>query len=153
AAAVPPAEPITVHVPATKLGFLHSQTREAIEPAVQAYLQQTRWAGGPNDEIKSLHFSDFARLPESAAPTFVSILEADYVDGTSRSLCLATAVVSEERFGQLRQQQPSLMPIMRLAGNIEGLVIVAIYVPECAEQIVRLIAGKSTMTSRGAELA
>src|SRR5439155_25500656 len=31
-------EPIVVHVPTTKLGFLHTQTREAAEPALQAYL-------------------------------------------------------------------------------------------------------------------
>ena len=42
---------------------------------------------------------------------------------------------------------------MRLVGNVEGLVIDALYVPESAEQLIRLIAGKSVMTSRGAEIA
>jgi maltose alpha-D-glucosyltransferase/alpha-amylase len=120
---------------------------------VQAYLQQTRWAGGPNDELKAVRFADFARLPDSGAPIFVSMLEADYVDGTTRALCLATAVISEERLGQLRQQQPTLPPIMRLSGSVEGFVIDALYVPECAGQLVRLIAGKSVMTARGAEIA
>ena len=54
--------------------------------------------------------------------------------------------------GQLRQQHPSISPIMRLSGNMEGFVIDALYVPECAEQLIRLIAGKSLMTSRGAEI-
>src|SRR5262245_32831045 len=147
------AEPRVIQVPATKLAFMHSQTRETIEPAVQAYLQQTRWAGGPNDEIKVVRFNDFARLPDTPLPTFVSILDADYVDGTTRTLCLATALISEERMGQLRQQHPSISPIMRLSGNMEGLVIDALYVPECAEQLIRLIAGKSLMTSRGAEIS
>jgi maltose alpha-D-glucosyltransferase / alpha-amylase len=151
-AAAAPAGPVTIPVAASKIAFLNSQTREAVEPAVQAYLQQTRWAGGPHDEIKSVRFSDFARLPESPTPTFVSLIDADYVDGTSRSLCLTTAVVTEERITQLRQQQSNAVPIMRLTGNVEGLVTDAVYVPECAEQIVRLIAGKNAMTSRGAEI-
>src|SRR5205823_8859611 len=131
ASAAAPAEPTLVNVPVTKLGFLHSQAREIVEPALQAYLQETRWAGGPHDEIKTVRFTDIARLPNTTTPIFLSVVEADYVDGTSRTLCLPTGVISDERFGQLRQQQPTLTPILRLTGNIEGLVIDALFVPEC----------------------
>jgi len=92
-----PAEPMLVEVPMTKLGFLHSQARELVEPALQAYLQETRWAGGEHDEIKSVRFADIARLPNTTTPIFLSVVEVDYVDGTSRTLCLATGVISEER--------------------------------------------------------
>ena len=150
--AAEPAEPTLVQVPVTKLGFLHSQARELVEPALQAYLQATRWAGGPHDEIKTVRFADITRLPNTTTPIFLSIVEADYVDGTTRILCLPTAVISDERFAELRQQQPTLTPILRLTGNIEGLVIDALFAPECAEQLIRLIAGPPVMTSRGAEI-
>jgi maltose alpha-D-glucosyltransferase/alpha-amylase len=153
ATAAAPAEPPLVTAPVTKLGFLHSQAREIIEPVLHEYLQSTRWAGGPHDEIKSIRFADIARLPDTATPIFLSLLDADYVDGTTRKLCLATAVVSDERFQQLRERQPAPIPILRLTGNVEGLVIDALYVPECAEQLVRMIALGPIMTARGAELA
>jgi maltose alpha-D-glucosyltransferase/alpha-amylase len=152
AAAAAPAEPAVVPVPVTKLGFMHSQARELVEPVLQAYLQATPWAGGPGDEIKTLRFVDLARLTSSATPLFVALIEADYIDGTSRTYCLPVAVLSDERFVQLREQKPTLSALLRLTGNVEGLVIDALHAPECAEQIVRMIAGPATMTARGAEL-
>jgi maltose alpha-D-glucosyltransferase / alpha-amylase len=152
AAVVAPSEPVIVQVPVTKLGFLHTQARELIEPTLQAYLQETRWGGGPHGEIKTARFTDFVRLPNVSTPIFLSLVDADYVDGSSRVLCFPTAVINDERFGQLRQSQPNLRPVLRLTGNVEGLVVDALYVPECAEQLIRLIAGPPLATSRGAEL-
>jgi maltose alpha-D-glucosyltransferase/alpha-amylase len=152
ATAAAPKEPVLVSAPVTKLGFLHTQAREIIEPVLLEYVQGTRWVGGVQDEIKALRFADIARLPGAATPVFLSLLDADYVDGTTRKLCLATAVVTDERYQQLRERQPAPMPILRLTGNVEGLVVDALYVPECAEQLVRAIAGPPIMTSRGAEL-
>jgi len=91
-------------------------------------------------------------LPNTTTPIFLCLVEADYVDGTTRTLCLPTAVLLDERFGQLRQQHPGLKPILRLSGNLEGVVIDALYAPECVEQLIRLVAGPPMMTSRGAEI-
>jgi maltose alpha-D-glucosyltransferase / alpha-amylase len=151
-AATAPAEPTVVQVPVTKLAFLHSQAREVVEPALQAHLQHTPWAAGPGDEIKIVRFFDLARLPNTPAPIFLSLIEADYVDGTSRTFCLPTALVSDERLAQLREQQP-VNPLLRLTGSLEGNVIDALQAPECAEQLVRLIAGPPLMTARGAEIS
>src|SRR5262245_24473559 len=150
--AAAPAEPAVVQVPVTKIGFLHSQAREFIEPTLQTYLQETRWGGGPNDEIKATRFFDFVRLPNTTTPIFLSLVDADYVDGTTRTLCFPTGVISDERFHQLQQHQPGLMPVLRLTGNVEGLVVDALYVPECAEQLIRLVAGSPLATGRGAEI-
>src|SRR5262245_11948569 len=139
AAAVAPAEPTLVQVPVTKLGFLHTQAREAVEPVLQDYLQETAWAGGPGDELKSVRFADLVRLPNNAIPIFAALVDADYTDGTSRTYFLPTAVISEERFQQLREHSP-VKPLLRLSGSVEGVVIEALHAPECAEQLIRLIA-------------
>jgi maltose alpha-D-glucosyltransferase/alpha-amylase len=151
AATATPTEPQTVRVPVTRLNFLHSQARETIEPMMQEYLQQTIWAGGPHDEIKTVRFADFARLAGEGSATYLSLIEADYVDGTTRNYCLPTAVISEERLLQLRKQRP-VTALMRVTGNLEGLVIDALHVPECAQQIVRAIAGEPLTSARGAQI-
>jgi maltose alpha-D-glucosyltransferase/alpha-amylase len=152
AGAPSPAELPVVQVPVTKLGFLHSQARALVEPALQTYLQQTQWAGGAGDVIKLVHVVDLMRLPHSPTPVFVLLLEAEYTDGTARKFCLAAAVITDERLQQLSQQHP-LKPILRLTGSMEGIVVDALYVPECAEQVVRLIAGAPVTTARGGEIA
>jgi maltose alpha-D-glucosyltransferase/alpha-amylase len=149
--AVAPAEPAVVEVPITKLSFLHSQARGLIEPMLQSYLQATAWAGGPFEEIKMARFADVVRLPNNT-PMFLTLVDLDYVDGSSRTIFLPTAVLSDERLGQLRQQQP-VAPIVRLTGSVEGSVVDAMHAPECAEPIVRLVAGPPTPTLRGAEIA
>jgi maltose alpha-D-glucosyltransferase / alpha-amylase len=149
--AAAPAEPTVVEVPATKLAFLHSQTREVIEPILQVYLQQTPWAGAAGDQIKTVRFVDLARLPNTTTPIFLALIEADYVDGTSRSIYLPTTVVSDERLQQLRERQP-VNPILRLTGSIQGLVIDAVQAPESAEQLIRLMAEGSLITTRGAQI-
>src|SRR4051812_26980399 len=53
------AEPAVVQVPVTKLGFLHTQAREQIEPALQRYFQAAGWVGAA-DEIKATRFADVA---------------------------------------------------------------------------------------------
>src|SRR5262249_6928280 len=83
---------------------------------------------------------------------FLSLVELDYVDGSSRTMFFPTAVLSDERVGQLRHQHP-LVPIVRLTGNLEGLVVDGMHAPECAELIVRIIAGPVTATPSGAEIA
>ncbi len=152
AAGAAPTEPALVEVPVTKLGFLHSQAREQVEPAVQRYFQTAGWVGAA-DRIKGVRFSDLARLPSSQTPIFLSLLDVDYVDGTSRVYCLPAAVLPEERIQQLRQQYPLLKAVLRLSGNIDGVVVDGINASECAEQLVRLIAGQPVMTARGAEYA
>jgi maltose alpha-D-glucosyltransferase / alpha-amylase len=150
-AAAAPVEPAVVHIPVTKLSFLHSQAKASVEPALQAFLEQMRWAVDPGDQIKIVRVADLARLPGEGTPLFVLLAEADYVDGTSRTFCLPVAVVTEERHGQLREHQP-LAPIVRLSGTMEGLVIDALRAPESTEQIVRLVAGAPLVSARGAEV-
>jgi maltose alpha-D-glucosyltransferase/alpha-amylase len=146
-----PAEPRVVNVPVTKLGFLHSQAKAQIEPALQDYLQRTLWAGGPNDELKQVRVADLLRLADAPLPLFLLLLEGDYVDGTSRAFFWPAAVISDERFGQLPPQHQTA--VCRLSGSLEGLVVDAMYVPECTEHLVRLIAANPQTTARGAEVA
>ena len=73
------------------------------------------------------------------------------MDGTSRSIYLPTTVVSDERLQQLRERQP-VNPILRLTGSIQGLVIDAVQAPESAEQLIRLMAEGSLITTRGAQI-
>ena len=86
AAAAPAADRVTIPVAASKLGFLHSQAREAVEPALQAYLQAN--ALGRRSARRNQIGSFFRFCPadqKAATPTFVSLIDADYVDGTSRT--------------------------------------------------------------------
>jgi maltose alpha-D-glucosyltransferase/alpha-amylase len=147
-----PEVPAVVPIPVTKLGFLHSQARGYVETVLQTFLQQTRWAGGPGDEIKVVRITDLARLPSETNPVVVSMVEADYLDGTTRTFCLPTVIVSDEQFGQLRERQP-LQAMFRVAGSFEGLVVDALHVAECAGQIVRLIAGEKVRSARSAEIS
>jgi maltose alpha-D-glucosyltransferase/alpha-amylase len=145
------AGPAVVQIPATKLGFLHSQVRALAEPALQDYLQRTEWAGGPYDEIKVVRVVDLMRLPDASVPLVLLIIEADYIDGTSKTFLWPAAVISEERFQQLAAQTfPTAA--MRLTGSLEGLVVDALRVPECVERLVRLMAGGSSMTAGGAHV-
>jgi maltose alpha-D-glucosyltransferase/alpha-amylase len=145
-------EPPSVWVAEGKLGFLRSQAREQVEPLLAAYLQQTAWAGGESNEIKVVRFLDVARVPSPAIPIFLALIEVEYVGGTNRTCWLPTAVVSEERFQELRQKQP-IEAMVRLKGSVEGLVIEALQAPEAAEQLVRLLAGPPIASARGAEIA
>jgi maltose alpha-D-glucosyltransferase/alpha-amylase len=146
------AEPVTIRTSEGKLGFLRSQTRELVEPALAEYLQQTTWAGGEAREIKAVRFTDVARVPSPALPVFLGLVDVEYVGGTTASYLLPSAIVSEERFQELSRQQ-QLRPMLRLTGNIEGVAIDALQAPEAAEQIVRLIAGQPIASARGAEIA
>lgn len=144
-------EPPLIQVPVTKLGFLHSQARDSIEPVVQEYFHAAHWVGA-GDEIKSARFADLVRLPETSAPMFLSLLDVDYVDGTSRHYFLPSAVLSDDRVQQLRQHDAHLQPILRLTGSMDGVVVDGVHAPECVQEIVRLITSMSLPTPRGGDL-
>jgi maltose alpha-D-glucosyltransferase/alpha-amylase len=154
AAVAAPRELAVVQVPVTKLGFLHSRARELVEPILQSYLQSTPWAGQPGDEIKVVRFVDTLRLAvgTASAPLYLAVLEIDFVDGTSHTYFFPQTVISEERYQQLNQAHP-LLAVVRLTGAIEGIVVDALQVPEAAEQLARFVAGPSTLTAGGAEVA
>jgi maltose alpha-D-glucosyltransferase/alpha-amylase len=145
-------EPPTVFVAEGKLGFLRSQAREQIEPAIAAYLQQTGWAGGSPSEIKAVRFLDVARVPGLQQVMFLALLEVEYVGGANQVYFLVTTVISDERFQELRKGQP-VAAIVRLKGSLEGLIVDAMHVPEAADQLVRLMAGAPITSARGAEIA
>jgi hypothetical protein len=133
------AEPPSIHITTTKLGFFHSQTRAAVEPVILEYLQRTIWAGGPHDELKAVRVSDILRLNDAPQALFLLLIDADYVDGSSRTFFWPAAVISGERYSQLKHPAAAAM---RLSGGIEGLVVDAMYVLKCAGN-ARLMEGAS----------
>ena len=67
--------------------------------AARATCKQTRWAGGPHDEIKSARFADMVRLPEHRRRRSFCRWSKPITSMARRGrYCLPTAVVSDERF-------------------------------------------------------
>ncbi len=118
-----PEEPVAV--PALFAGVvwdavLAGSMREIIEKhALVPFLERQRWFGGKARGLARARFADWATLRRGAHPAFLTIVEAEYADGTHERYTLPLAMSSDHEARALEEHYPGAL-LARITGARKG---------------------------------
>jgi maltose alpha-D-glucosyltransferase/alpha-amylase len=118
-----PEEPVAV--PALFAGVvwdavLDGSMREIIEKhALVPFLERQRWFGGKARGLARARFADWATLRRGAHPAFLTIVEAEYADGTHERYTLPLAMSSDHETRELEEHHPGAL-LARITGARKG---------------------------------
>ena len=100
--------------------ILDGSMRTIIErQALVPFLQRQRWFGGKARLLARARFVDWAALRRGAHPAFLTIVEAEYRDGTRERYLLPLAMSSNVEAQAVEQQSPSGV-LARISGARKG---------------------------------
>jgi maltose alpha-D-glucosyltransferase/alpha-amylase len=127
---VSPEEPVAV--PALFAGVvwdsvLDGSMREIIEKhALVPFLERQRWFGGKARGLVRARFADWATLRGGAHPAFLTLVDAEYRDGSREQYMLPLAMSSDREARSLEEHYPSAI-IARITGARKGALYDGLY--------------------------
>jgi maltose alpha-D-glucosyltransferase/alpha-amylase len=102
--------------------ILDGSMRTIIErQALVPFLQRQRWFGGKAHPLASARFLDWMTLRRGAHPAFLTIVEAEYRDGTHERYVLPLAMSSAGDAAAIEQQHHGTV-LARITGARKGLL-------------------------------
>jgi maltose alpha-D-glucosyltransferase / alpha-amylase len=125
-----PEEPVAV--PALFAGVvwdsvLDGSMREIIEKhALVPFLERQRWFGGKARGLVRARFADWTTLRSGAHPAFLTIVDAEYRDGSREQYVLPLAMSSDREARTVEEQYPGAL-IARITGARKGALYDGLY--------------------------
>ena len=102
--------------------ILDSAVRTIIErQALVPFLQRQRWFGGTARTLSAARFADWATLRRGMHPAFITIVEAEYHDGSRESYVLPLAMSSGADAGTVEQEHGGAV-LARITGARQGVL-------------------------------
>jgi maltose alpha-D-glucosyltransferase/alpha-amylase len=87
--------------------------------ALPAFLERQRWYGSKARRLTSVRFVDWATLRRGTHPAFLTIVEAQFLDGGSEQYLLPLAMASGQDAITLEEQRPAAL-LARITGARKG---------------------------------
>ena len=125
-----PEEPVAV--PALFAGVvwdsvLDGSMREIIEKhALVPFLERQRWFGGKARGLVRARFADWTTLRGGAHPAFLTIVDAEYRDGSRDQYVLPVAMSGDRETRTLEEQYPAAL-LARITGARKGALYDGLY--------------------------
>ncbi len=106
---------------------LDGSMREIIEKhALVPFLERQRWFGGKARGLVRARFADWTTLRGGAHPAFLTIVDAEYHDGSREQYVLPLAMSSDREARTLEEQYPGAL-IARITGARKGALYDGLY--------------------------
>jgi len=106
---------------------LDGSMREIIEKhALVPFLERQRWFGGKARGLVRARFADWATLRGGAHPAFLTIVDAEYRDGSREQYMLPLAMSSDREARTLEEHYPGAI-IARVTGARKGALYDGLY--------------------------
>jgi maltose alpha-D-glucosyltransferase/alpha-amylase len=151
-----PAPEEHVAVPALFAGVvwdsvLDGSMREIIEKhALVPFLERQRWFGGKARGLVRARFADWTTLRGGAHPAFLTIVDAEYRDGSREQYVLPLAMSSDREAHTLEEHHPGAL-LARITGARKGALYDGLYDDgTCSTLLASMQEARSIAMRRGA---
>jgi len=130
---------------------LDGSMREIIEKhALVPFLERQRWFGGKARGLVRARFADWATLRSGAHPAFLTIVDAEYGDGSREQYMLPLAMSSDREARSLEEHYPGAI-IARITGARKGALYDGLYDDgTCATLLASMQEERTVPMRRGA---
>jgi maltose alpha-D-glucosyltransferase/alpha-amylase len=117
--------------------------RESLVP----FLQRQRWFGGKARTVRSARFVDWGVVRRGEHPSFITIVEVDYVDGPAERYLVPLAFLTGAAADAIHANAPQAA-LARVTGARKGLVIDGAADDQFAEGLLDVLDGRWTVRAR-----